>query len=138
MRWAKGMGVKCAKRRVGADLECSDVEDQLVPIGYRGVSIGSLWLNFGRDGTLILVTTVRRHPSPELVNKTFAALRDDLAERARPPFLVTGDASPAVIGSGLLHQASVEYRFRDYYALARETNMGDGFVLTEEYRSLPN
>ena len=41
------------------------------------------------------------------------------------------------ISGGSLKQASAEYRFRDYYALARATNMGQGFALTEEYRSLP-
>ena len=42
------------------------------------------------------------------------------------------------ITSGLLRQASAEYRFRDYYAIARATNLGDEYVLTEEYHALGN
>ncbi len=30
----------------------------------------------------------------------------------------------------------VEYRFTDYRAVVRATNMGDGFDLTEEYATL--
>ena len=41
------------------------------------------------------------------------------------------------VGSGArLRQATVEYRFSDYHALVRATNMGDGYVLTEEYTRL--
>ena len=47
-----------------------------------------------------------------------------------------GDSAPSSLAAGLLRQASAEFRFSDYYAIARVTNMGDGFMLTEEYRSL--
>ena len=48
------------------------------------------------------------------------------------------DSDPRVLTQGALRQASAEFRFRDYYALARATNLGQSFVLTEEYRALPD
>jgi hypothetical protein len=45
---------------------------------------------------------------------------------------------PSRLASGTLYQATAEYRFSNYFAVARATNMGPGtgYVLTEEYRSL--
>ena len=36
----------------------------------------------------------------------------------------------------MLRQAMVEYKLADYHAVLRATNMGDGYVLTEEYATL--
>ncbi len=47
-----------------------------------------------------------------------------------------GDASAANLTAATLRQAMIEYRFKDYQAVVRATNLGDGFVLTEEYASL--
>ena len=84
------------------------------------------------------MVAVRRDASAGVISAAFRAVTGDLANEAGPAATVEGDPSAARLSSGLLQQASAEYRFRDYYALARATNMGDGFVLTEEYRSLPD
>lgn len=138
MTWAESHGVTCAPRQQGADLDCEAVPDALLPAASRGAPLKSLWLNFGARGALISVVAVRRDPSAATISATFGAVARDLDEEAGAPAAADGDGSAARLSSGLLQQATVEYRFRDYYAVARATNMGDGYVLTEEYRSLPD
>ena len=138
MAWASANGVACQKPRAGADLDCAGVPDAALPEEFRGVGVQSLWLDFGAKDTLISVTAIRRDASAALISATFGAVTLDLAKEAGPAASAEGDGSAARLSSGLLQQASAEYRFRNYYALTRATNMGDAFVLTEEYRSLPN
>ena len=134
--WAASHGVTCKKPRSGADVDCADLPEALLPDASRGAGVRSLWLTFGADDTLVSVVAVRRDASAGVISAAFRAVTGDLASEAGPAATVEGDPSAARLSSGLLQQASAEYRFRDYYALARATNMGDGFVLTEEYRSL--
>ena len=136
--WAASSGVTCAKPRSGADLACTGVPDALLPEASRGVGVQSLWLDFGAKDTLISVIAVRRDASAAAISRAFGAVTGDLAKEAGPATSADGDAAALRLSSGLLQQASAEYRFRNYYALTRATNMGDGFVLTEEYRSLPD
>ena len=138
MVWAASNGVTCKKPRSGADLDCAGVPDALLPEASRGVGVRNLWLDFGAKDTLISVIAVRRDASADVISATFGAVTDDLAKEAGPASSVDGEATALRLSSGLLQQASAEYRFRNYYALTRATNMGDGFVLTEEYRSLPD
>jgi hypothetical protein len=134
--WAESHGVTCRKPRSGADLDCADLSEALLPDAARGAGVQNLWLTFGAADTLVSVMAVRRDASAGVISDTFRAVTGELAHDAGPAAAVEGDPSPARLSSGLLQQASAEYRFRDYYALARATNMGNGFVLTEEYRSL--
>ncbi len=41
-----------------------------------------------------------------------------------------------MLASGAFRQATRDYRFADYRALVRATNLGDGYVLTESYTAL--
>jgi hypothetical protein len=138
LAWASSHGVTCQKPKGGADLDCTDVPSDALPEELRGVSLRSLWLDFGARETLISVVAVRRDASAKAISAAFGAVTLDLAKEAGPPSSVDGEGSATRLSSGLLQQASAEYRFRNYYALTRATNMGDAFVLTEEYRSLPN
>ena len=138
LAWAKAHAVSCTIPKSGADLDCSNVPDALLPDADRGAFVRNLWLYFGEKDTLISVIAVRRDKSAEAISRTFGNVSVDLSKEAGPPATVDGDASASRLSSGLLQQASIEYRFRNYYALARATNMGDGYVLTEEYRSLPD
>ncbi|MEI2746759.1 MAG: hypothetical protein V9G22_15735 [Ottowia sp.] len=135
--WANEHGVSCKKPRSGPDLDCSDVPSRALPEPYRGVPIGSLWMTFGDKGTLTSVIAVRRDASAEAISATFVALTAEVDKEAGAKRSSEGNPSAAALSSAPLKQASAEYRFRDYYALARATNMGQGFALTEEYRSLP-
>ncbi len=136
--WAREHHVTCTTPRSGADLDCVNVPDTLLPDAARGAPVRDMRLVFGKRSTLISVVAVRRDSSAAAISSTFRAVTVDLAREAGPPASQEGDAGPARLSAGLLRQASAEYRFTNYYALARATNMGDGFVLTEEYRSLPD
>lgn len=129
--------ISCERPRAGGDLECRDIPAALLPPSYGGVAVQTLWLNFGGDGTLIGVTGLRRERDPEVLSVAFRAIDAALTREVGAAAARQGDPSAAALGAGLLRQASVEYRFRDYHVELRITNMGDGYLLTEEYRSLP-
>jgi hypothetical protein len=134
--WARVHGVACKVPRSGPDLDCADVPDAALPAPYRGAPIVSLWLSFGAGDTLDSLVVVRRSPDAATISATFEAVTSTVATEAGQARVVDGDPSAERLAAGLLHQASAEYRFRNYYAVARATNMGDAFALTEEYRSL--
>lgn len=92
----------------------------------------------GFDGAerLTAVVAVRRSTAAEPLSDAFNHAKRTLTEMAGAPASVEGDASPQAMSRSVLRQAVAEYRFADYYAVARAANMGDGYVLTEEYRSL--
>ena len=136
--WALAHGVVCKVPRSGPDLDCADVPDAALPSAYRGAPILSLWLSFGASGALASVVVVRRSPEAATISATFEAVTSTLAREAGPATVVEGNPRASRLSVGLLRQSSAEYRFRDYYAVARATNMGDGFALTEEYRALPD
>lgn len=138
--WAARSGLACHAPRVGAELVCADVPAAALPAAASGAAplIEELWFSFGGQGALTSLVAIRKEKRPEPIEAAFRAAEAFLSREAGPPAQASGDASSAALAAGLLRQASVEYRFRDYYAQARASNMGDGFLLTEEYRSLPN
>jgi hypothetical protein len=134
--WASSHGVRCAPGQGAADLSCPGVPDALLPEPFRGVRTETLWFVFGPGDRLTALTAIGSAPRPEDVSTTFASLTRDLDGETGAPARIDQDASPASLASGPLYQASAEYRFRDYYAVARETNTGRGYALTQEYHSL--
>jgi hypothetical protein len=84
------------------------------------------------------VTAFSRAPTPEPISEAFVTTRVALDRQAGAVSTVLGDPAATALAGGLLRQASAELRFRDYYARERATNLGSDFMLTEEYRSLPN
>ena len=138
LAWAKSHRLLCTTPRSGDGLECQQVPLAFLPTpGESGALLQGLWLGFGEGERLESVVALRKEPRPEPVSAAFAALARSLAEQAGPPSLQQGDGSAQGLAAGLLAQSSAEYRFRDYYALARVTNLGDGYLLTSEYRALP-
>jgi len=138
--WATTHDVKCVVPKAGSDLDCSDVPAEALPSGEPGMGFHSLWFTFGAGDALTSAIGVRRDARVEEISSTFKRVTDEVSKAAGPPTLVQGDPSPATLSSGALYQASAEYRFRDYFVITRATNMGraQGFVITEEYRSLPD
>ena len=137
--WAAAHGVRCVPPRSGADLECDDVPPAALPAELGGVGLKTLWLELGAGDRLIAVRALRQAPQVAPVSDAFGTLTATLRRRVGQPVAVRGEATPAALSAGTLRQASAEYRFKDYYAITRATNLGrDGFALTEEYRSLPN
>ena len=137
MQWARENGVACAEPKTGHDLECRDVGAAMLPASFGGVGLRSLWVDFGARGELVSVTTVRKDSDVERVTAVFASVTGAVERASGGASRVEGEPSARFVASGLLKQATAEIRMRDYYALARETNMGDGYLVTEEYRSLP-
>jgi hypothetical protein len=136
LAWARASGVSCKKPKAGYDLDCAGVPDSALPEAERGAGLQSLWLTFGGDGKLVTVVAVRKSADPRVVSDAFASVKEHVEHEAGAASSHDGEGSPEELASGPLYQASAEYRFKNYYALARATNMGDGFLLTEEYRSL--
>lgn len=120
--WAATNHAVCKTGKV-VELDCSTSDD------------GSLF-TFDENAKLVELVSVRRMKTADAASEVFTADAKSLDARVGEASRLEGDAAPSVLGHGLLRQASAEYRFRDYYALLRATNMGDGFVITEEYRSL--
>lgn len=134
--WARAHRVACAQGKGPADLSCEAVPDGLLPEAFRGVGAETVWFTFGAADHLVSVIAIAHSDTPDRIGATFASVARDLDRETGAPALTSG--SPASLASGLLYQASAEYRFRDYYAVARATNVGNGYALTEEYRSLPD
>ncbi len=139
-RWAMAHDIHCVVPRAGSDLDCSDVPADALPDGQPGIAFHSLWFTFGSGDTLTSAVGVRRDSRVEEISSTFGRVTEEVTRAAGAPTRVLGDPSPESLSSGALYQASAEYRFRNYFAVARATNMGRarGFVITEEYRSLPD
>lgn len=134
--WALAHRVACATRHGGASVECADVPAELLPRDAGALGVTTAWFEFDRRGTLASVRTVRRDRDVGAVATAFATIRDQLTARAGVPAAEDGSAAPAVLANGALRQAMVAYEFADYHAVVRATNMGDGFVLSEEYVAL--
>lgn len=135
--WAKANHVTCTPRKAGVDMDCENVPAALLPAHFDRVQVDSLWLNFGAEDRLISVVAIRHDKEASVVSEGFEQINEELTAESGLPTTI-GHSSPAQLRSGLLQQATSEYRFHNYYALSRATNMGESFVLTEEYRSLPD
>jgi hypothetical protein len=139
LAWAAQHIVHCTTAKPGArqaDIECRDVPAATLPDPSSGVALSSLWLTFGAGDELVAVVDVRHDADAESITDTFHATERALSREAGPIANAEGDPTPTTL-AGLLSNASVEYRFSDYYALARAANLGpSGYVLTEEFRAL--
>lgn len=133
LAWAKSHGVHCAPRRP-IDLACQAVPADALP-GGGDLAMRDLWFTFEKDH-LISIIAVRKSTSAGAVASAFNRIENNVTDRAGVPTQRRGEPDAAWLASGLLHQASIEYRFNNYYALARATNMGDGVLLTAEFDSL--
>ena len=129
-------GVACVAGKGMSDLTCTDVPSQALPNATGPAR--NLWFTFGVREQLLSVVALSRASEADLISETFVATRSTLDDRAGAVTKTEGDSDPRALAQGALRQASAEFRFRDYYALTRATNLGQSFVLTEEYRSLPD
>jgi hypothetical protein len=135
-QWSIAHGLGCEAKHGGTLVECGEVPASALPRGAGALGLTSAWFQFGDHGTLESLKTVRRDPVVGAVSAAFDAVQTDVSARAGAPAKQDGSAAPEVLANGALRQAMVEYRFTDYRALVRATNMGNGFVLSEEYATL--
>jgi len=115
---------------------CVDVPATALPQPLAALGATGLWFQIDEHGALASVQVTRRDRAAATVSEAFARLQARLTADAGAPAKRDGSAAPDVLASAALRQAVVEYRFADYRALVRATNMGDGFVFTEEYTRL--
>jgi hypothetical protein len=129
-------GVTCAADKGFSDLTCNAVPSAALGGSTPYAPPRNVWFTFGTKQQLLSVTAFSRAPGPRPISDAFVATRVALGQQAGTISATQGDADAANLAGGLLRQASAEFRFSDYYARERATNMGKGFMLTEEYRSL--
>ncbi|MBL9099833.1 MAG: hypothetical protein JNL82_02685 [Myxococcales bacterium] len=130
--WAAANAVACAPSpRNPRQVTCD-----AVPAGALASRLDATaaWFEFGESGTLAGVKTTRRAATSAPVADEYRAAAELVTRSAGTPS-VTRDEHLASLDRGAFHQASREYKFRDYRAVLRATNMGDGFLLTEQYAS---
>ncbi len=131
--WAVMHDVTCATTRDRTTLECANVPDSAVSDDAGSLALATTWFEFSPAGTLSAIKTVRRTEAARTVEAAFVATRDQLIARAGAPTAVAGE--PGSLARGALRQASAEFLYRDYRAVVRATNIGDGYMLTESYAS---
>lgn len=134
--WAVARGIRCSKPSRGHDLECQQVPAKTLPSPENGADVDSLWLDFDVHDKLIAVIALRREKQVQPILATFSQIKNLVTQGSGREADYTMNANAADLQAGLLRQASAEYRFTNYYALARATNMPDGFLLIDEYHSL--
>lgn len=132
----KGRGIACHPGSGMADLVCDGVPGRV--LGSREVAgvDRNLWFTFGDGHRLVSLVAVSKTSAPGPISDGYQAATREIAERVGQPSTVSGDADSSFLSGGALRQASAEFRFSNYYASARATNLGNGFLLTEEYRAL--
>jgi hypothetical protein len=129
-------GISCSAAKGYSDLTCNGVPSAALGGATSNALPRNLWFTFGTNEQLLSVTAISRAPDPQPISDAFAATRASLDQQAGNVSATQGDAEARSLAGGVLHQATAEFRFSDYYARERATNMGKGFMLTEEYRSL--
>jgi len=128
-------GVACAQG-TSADLVCLRVPSESLPPAPPGTPPRELWFTFGARDQLLSVVALSREADPRAISDAFGAVTAWVGAQAGPATARAGEGSAAFLAAGALRQASAEFRFSNYYALARATNMGKDYLLTEEYRAL--
>jgi hypothetical protein len=129
-------GVTCAADKGFSDLTCNGVPSAALGGSTPYAPQRNVWFTFGTKQQLLSVTAFSRAPEPRPISDAFVATRVALDHQAGAVGATQGDADARALAGGLLHQATAEFRFSDYYARERASNMGKSFMLTEEYRSL--
>ena len=131
--WSVKVHATCAPQADPSHLTCSTLPE---PSTGSALLESALWLELDEHGVLARVTTVRRAASAAVISGAFRQLVAALGSTEVSPVHREGEASEAFLSAGSLRQASAEYRFSNYFALIRATNVGEGYLLTEDYRAL--
>jgi len=131
-------GVQCTKGHGMSDLTCIGVPSSALPGADCAAPERTLWFTFGSKEQLLSVVAVSRDPNAETISNAFSSTQNTLSNQAGAATATSGSADSHSLSQALLRQASAEYRFKNYYAVERAANMGTAYVLTEEYRSLPD
>jgi hypothetical protein len=138
--WAAQHGVRCERRaRGGPDLACENVPLSSLPEarGDEGGVLEALWFELGPDDRLVSVVALERETTARAAASRHAYEVDALERALGVTAAREGDEHAEALGAGPLRQSSAELRFRDYYAVARATNLGSSYLVSIEFRALP-
>lgn len=129
-RWARTNGVQCvAKRRT---LECRDVDSALLSHTMSaGLARGTVWFDLAADTIVIGVKSAYRSRESAPVTQAFAGTEQSLLATAGQARGKTGTLDE--LSLGMFRQTMREFRLGGYRAVIRATNMGDGYLLTENH-----
>jgi hypothetical protein len=128
-KWGLLHGIQCTEKR--GSVTCEGVASALL----GDVIAPPASLSFSLDGASKVrsLAVTRRGPEVTTIAAAFDRLSQELSTVRGAPTKQSGSAAPSELSRGALRQAMVEYKRDDYRAVLRATNMGDGFVLTEQY-----
>jgi hypothetical protein len=129
-QWATEHGITCTSRK-GTQLECANVSGAL--LGDASAPAATVWFLVDDANVVYAIQTSRKEPSASPIAAAFARVTHDLDTARGAATKRQGTATAESLQQGLLRQAVAEYEAKDYRAVVRATNMGDGFVLTENY-----
>lgn len=133
---AERLGFSCATSGMGMDLECKDVPLATLEPDAANAPSASVLLRFGPDDELRSIVVISKARVAEEAYARFDARRDALSRALGADAEVEGHDSVAALSAGLLRTVTAEYRFSNYYAALRATNMGENYAITEEYHAL--
>jgi hypothetical protein len=131
-------GISCVAAKGLSDLTCNQVPSAALEGITPYAPPRNLWLTFGTKEQLLSVIAVSRAAEAQPISDAFVATQSTLDQHAGAVTTASGSADSRALAAGALRQASAEFRFSNYYALTRATNLGKSFMFTEEYRSLPD
>lgn len=130
--WGFNHGSWCTVRHGGGELECQNARLDAPIDGLAS----TVWFELDEHDRLAGLRTVRKAATATQISDKFASTTSLVTSAAGPPAVIEGSSTPSSLSEGTLRQASADYRFRDYHAQIRATNMGNGYVLTESYTAL--
>lgn len=135
LAWANEHRIACTAKRGGTQLDCANVPVALLAEHGGELPSTATWFELDDRGVLYAIKILRRTDDVTRLSQAFAATNAALTTRVGAATQSAGSPAPAALARGAFRQASREYNFRDYRAVVRATNMGDGFALTESYTS---
>lgn len=135
--WLERVGGRCAEALTTGELECKVSEASQLP-GSQVRGPATVFFTFNDQHQLrsvqLMATVTKAQEAANALHAVRARLEQDLGVPARN----TGEASSDYLGGGALRQALAEFRFSNYYASTRVTNMGGlgYYSVSQTYQSL--
>lgn len=107
------------------ELECSNIR--------AGNAVVTLWASFGERGQLIRYKSVETLSDVRATSDRYAKMIRAIGRDAGRPTRQTGSYAASSLASGALYQAISEFKYRNYLADLRVTNLGSTFAITTHF-----
>jgi hypothetical protein len=123
--WAKTQGGACRALHTPYETECDGK--------FFHSDTSALWLEFDSNKNLISMRGIEKFKSPEMAVEFFRHLKKRIKEVAGSSMIESGQPTVDKLRTRLLYQASAASGFRNYSVVARVTNMGDSYAVTNDF-----